>query len=238
MRPGLPSIAADASAPPVEALAAVRGAARARGRTLVAACVDDGAHEAVWRELLCNGGEAGGGEGGEGCGGDERPAAVALFTTACAHDWLVAAETTTNTATATAAVDGGNDGSGEEGGGREEEGGVKEGGLAAGADDLVTCLFSFGSTGQPKPLWFDATRCGSTRSPAHPGCPPVDVYVSRLQPWVSEAAAPRRQLVPCIAGGPSGASATRRPRAARVPRSRAAACAPRAPRSSHLSLPP
>ena len=239
MRPGLPSIAADASAPPVEALAAVRGAARARGRTLVAACVDGGTQEAVWRELLCNGGEAGGGEAGEGCGGDERPAAVALFTTACARDWLVAAETTpvaTATAVAAAAA-GGDDGGGEEGGGREEEGGVKEGSPATGADDLVTCLFSFGSTGQPKPLWFDATRCGSTRSPAHPGCPPVCVYVSRLQPWVSEAAAPRRRLVPCIAGGPSGASATRRPRAARVPRSHAAACAPRAPRSSHSLAP-
>ena len=33
VRPGLPSIAADASAPPAEALAAVRGAARARGRS-------------------------------------------------------------------------------------------------------------------------------------------------------------------------------------------------------------
>ena len=164
MRPGLPSIAADASAPPAEALAAVRGAARVRGRALVAACVDDGAQEAVWRELLRNGGEggggeAGGGEGGEGCGGGERPAAVALFTTACARDWLIAAETTT-VATVTAAADGGDDEGGEEGGGREEEGGVKEGGPAAGADGLVTCLFSFGSTGQPKPLWFDATRCG------------------------------------------------------------------------------
>jgi len=68
MRPGLPSIAADASAPPAEALIAVRGAARARGRTLAAACVD-GAQEAVWRELLRGGGEGGGGEGGGGEGG-------------------------------------------------------------------------------------------------------------------------------------------------------------------------
>ena len=218
MRPGLPSIAADASAPPAEALAAVRGAARARGRTLVAACVDGGTQEAVWRELLRNGGEAGGGEGGEGCGGDERPAAVALFTTACARDWLVAAETAT-VATATAAADGSSDGGGEEGGGREEEGGVKEGGPVTDADDLVTCLFSFGSTGQPKPLWFDATRCGSTRSPAHPGCPPVCVHVSRLQPQVSEAAAP------CVANW------SRAPQVGRVGRAQPAGLAPRACRA-------
>ena len=43
-----------------------------------------------------------------------------------------------------------------------EEGGLEDEGPAAGADDLVTCLFSFGSTGQPKPLWFDATRCAKT----------------------------------------------------------------------------
>jgi len=69
MRPGLPSIAADASAPPAEALAAVRGAARARGLTLAAACVD-GAREAAWRELLRGGGEGGEGGGGGGEGGE------------------------------------------------------------------------------------------------------------------------------------------------------------------------
>jgi hypothetical protein len=29
---------------------------------------------------------------------------------------------------------------------------------------LVTCLFSFGSTGEPKPLWFDARRWAGRRS--------------------------------------------------------------------------
>ena len=186
MRPGLPSIAADASAPPAEALAAVRGAARARGRTLAAACVD-GAREAAWRELLRGGGEGGeggggGGEGGEregeGRGGCEQDAAVALFTTAGARDWLVAAEAATEAATvATAAAEGGGGDGGDGGGGGDGGSGAEEGdgqgeGPAAGADglvdDLVTCLFSFGSTGQPKPLWFDATRCAKTTPDPNP----------------------------------------------------------------------
>ena len=61
--------------------------------------------------------------------------------------------------------DGGGDGGGgggDGGGSGAEEGGGEVEGPAAGADDLVTCLFSFGSTGQPKPLWFDANRCAKT----------------------------------------------------------------------------
>ncbi|KAL3933310.1 MAG: hypothetical protein SGPRY_000335 [Prymnesium sp.] len=125
---GVPTIASDASSPPAASLRAARAAARLRGRVLRAVCVDPHALQ-LWHQVLGHGeGEEGeeGGDGGE----------VAVLSTAHASSWLAANATSPDPSPPFP---------------------QPPPPLPAGeGGDLITCLFSFGSTGEPKPLWFDA----------------------------------------------------------------------------------
>ena len=174
---GLPSITIDASTPPPTALATARRAAGCRQRSIGVVCVN-AEREAEWRDLLSgNGLHAGcpadecmlhsdddedgrGGDGDGSCGGRSdgdgyADAAVGVLTTTMAQECLsapVAAEAHAASAIADAADLA-----------AAEAPRLEVTQTSASADcascppsGLVTCLFSFGSTGAPKPLWFSA----------------------------------------------------------------------------------
>ena len=130
----VPSIVIDASTPPTRALSTARAAARRVGRDVCAAVVAE-EYMAEWEEAAIR-------EGKPNIDTVAGAAGVSLFTTADARRRLVrlhADDVSMHEADGAAEVDTAAVSAGE-------------------GTDLVTCLFSFGSTGEPKPLWFDALR--------------------------------------------------------------------------------
>jgi len=129
----LPTVAADCSESAVSTLATVNAAVSAVGRKILAICVDEN-RASEWRTLDHFTAKGVGDPDGRipKRGGD-----FAVFTTTDVYNRLLEPfSSTSRDATLFAPL--------------ENE--------SASSGDLLTCLFSFGSTGSPKPLWFDAPR--------------------------------------------------------------------------------
>jgi hypothetical protein len=185
----LPTVAADASIPPAEALRLARAAAKGR-RLRLGACVVDAERADEWQRLMrCRVDEGAGdadGVGVDGVGtaaasGDDADPAVsgAVFTTADAYARLlataseaprsavdVAAVTAAAAAAAAAAVASVSSSSAE----------ACCSALLLDPDSELmasaapaACLLSFGSNGSPNPLWYDGRRWAEWAGAA---CPP------------------------------------------------------------------
>ena len=141
----LPSIAIDMSTPPASALATACDAARRRGRALGAVCVDS-ERVSDWHSVLqCTNFH----RQGDGTASEDRSctSTVAIISTAEPREQLLAcsdADAGPKLAAPTASA--------------AAFASAPAAAPAASESDLVTCLFSFGSTGEPKPLWFDSLR--------------------------------------------------------------------------------
>lgn len=165
----LPSIITDASLTPSVALSMARGAAALRGRIVTAVCADK-ERITEW-QLLCGSTYAiGDGScrfdsaqsqcGGGKCGCDclhRSTDGVAVFSTADAHHCLQLAASTATAAAASILPDDANSPNAYDATCASNQNMVSA--ARGGGGVLVTCLFSFGSAGQPKPLWFDSERC-------------------------------------------------------------------------------
>jgi long-subunit acyl-CoA synthetase (AMP-forming)/thioester reductase-like protein len=181
---GLPSIAIDASTAPASALSMAREAAQARGRDVGAVCVDAG-HLGEWQAALAQACISDRHEEADRMAAKSgRPLAVDTYSTASARQRLVAIACTMLDRDATDSADSNDDAIDNANdvavaAAAAAAAAAAEGSTAAGAAamvamkavqaaaltsrtagtgdaELVTCLFSFGSTGEPKHLWFDA----------------------------------------------------------------------------------